>query len=53
MNFKATIIELCPHCNEEVELEDKYETQICPSCGTRIQPCSICEHMICGNCPLE
>lgn len=53
MDFKLTIDELCPHCNETVELEDKFEIQQCPSCGALIEPCSICESMKCGNCPLE
>lgn len=36
------IYEMCPHCNDEVELEEYFDVQICPSCGRPILPCSMC-----------
>jgi len=49
-----TTFEVCPHCNEEVQLESKFEAQVCPSCNTIILPCSICPvNDNCLNCPLS
>jgi len=45
--------ELCPHCDTEVKLQNKFELQTCPNCKSPIMPCSICEDMNCANCPLE
>ena len=45
--------ELCPHCETEVKLKNKFELQTCPNCKSPIMPCSICESMECNNCPLE
>ena len=39
--------EYCPHCEDEVVLDSRFELQICPSCGRRIAPCNLCG----GNCP--
>jgi len=57
---KEKIIESCPFCDNEVELENKFVKQICPSCGYNILPCSICEHTNkqgshteCVTCPLQ
>lgn len=52
------ITEWCPCCENEVQLEDKFEIQTCPSCGEPISPCSICTHedyilrKDCSECPL-
>ena len=36
--------ELCPHCEEEVELEAvKCVLQKCPNCGRMIRACSMCD----------
>lgn len=53
MQLKLTIDELCPHCGQTVELEEKFEIQKCPVCGALIQPCSLCSDMRCDKCPLE
>ena len=46
--------EICPHCNDEVQLKFQFEAQICPSCNTIILPCSICPvNDNCLNCPLS
>jgi predicted RNA-binding Zn-ribbon protein involved in translation (DUF1610 family) len=47
-----TIYEYCPHCCDEVELEERFEPQVCPNCGNVLFPCSMCEECI-TNCPLE
>jgi predicted RNA-binding Zn-ribbon protein involved in translation (DUF1610 family) len=54
------ITEWCPHCEDEVELNDNFCVQICPKCGHPILPCSICEHTNdkgchtkCDTCPLD
>lgn len=48
------IYEICPHCDEEVQLESKFEAQVCPSCLKIILPCSICTHKEnCENCVLK
>ncbi len=40
--FSTTFVECCPHCENEVVLETKFEKQICPICGKKILPCSLC-----------
>lgn len=45
--------ELCPHCEQEVKLKNKFEIQDCPNCKSPILPCSICEKRECDKCPLE
>lgn len=49
------IYEMCPHCECEVELEDRFDVQICPSCGRPILPCSLCYTCLGWNdrCPLR
>lgn len=49
----STTWELCPECENEVELENIFKVQYCPVCGKKILPCSICTDMNCKNCPLE
>lgn len=34
--------EVCPHCEEEVELDAELKVQTCPNCGARIVTCSMC-----------
>ena len=45
-----TCAEMCPYCENEVELELVMEIQICPACGKYIVPCAQCEHMNCSTC---
>lgn len=50
-----TCWEWCPHCEEEVELQSKFEVQVCPSCGRPILPCNLCVDCAGWNskdCPL-
>lgn len=54
-----TIVELCPYCDTEVQLDNKFVPQTCPNCGRVILPCSICKHTNnngthteCDTCPL-
>ena len=49
------VYEVCPHCGNEVELENKFDVQICPSCGRPILPCSLCWDCLGWNigCPLR
>lgn len=51
----SKIYEWCPLCEEEVEIEEKFEVQICPNCGKPILPCGVLESCsnMCGKCPLE
>ena len=55
LDFEKYTVELCPNCNNEVILENKFEKQICPNCQKEIYPCSICptDQDMCGKCPLE
>ena len=57
-----TITELCPHCEEEVQIKNEFTAQSCPNCTNRILPCSICDaindsvpkpKINCNKCPLE
>jgi DNA-directed RNA polymerase subunit RPC12/RpoP len=47
-----TVSEWCPHCENEVELEQRFESQSCPNCRIKILPCAQCLTQDCGNCPL-
>lgn len=49
------ISELCPYCEHEVELENKFESQQCPNCNKIILPCSLCDmdKVNCSKCPIE
>ena len=49
------IWEVCPHCEQEVELKPEMKIQICPECGKWICPCSMCDcdQVQCCNCELE
>jgi predicted RNA-binding Zn-ribbon protein involved in translation (DUF1610 family) len=46
------IHELCPHCDNEVEIKESFSEQRCPRCGNVILPCSMCnsEESECGMC---
>lgn len=49
----AKVIELCPYCEQEVELEPiSYVLQRCPQCGAQIRACSLCDCDIvdCSKC---
>ena len=51
--------EVCPHCGEEVELENELKVQVCPHCGKHIVTCSMCLACsdgvkgCCVGCPLN
>jgi predicted RNA-binding Zn-ribbon protein involved in translation (DUF1610 family) len=51
------VYEYCPHCDDEVILENVFKVQKCPNCGKYIVPCNLCpllgENKCTGNCPLE
>lgn len=49
------IHEWCQKCEEEVELECKFQTQKCPNCGADINPCSLCDMDVvdCSDCELD
>ena len=48
------VYEYCPHCGNEVKLDNEFKVQICPDCGHAIVPCSICPlESCCSNCPLD
>lgn len=53
--FTETLTEMCPHCEEEVELVTELRVQVCPSCGKLIAPCALCEMDLvkCSECPLN
>lgn len=44
--------EWCAECDEEVELETKFEMQVCPNCGKPIAPCNLCGGHCITPCPL-
>lgn len=56
---KNTTFEVCPFCEEEVELNAELMVQTCPHCGKRIVACSMCrasedtEHNYCTHCCLD
>jgi len=37
-----TILEWCPYCNTEVELDNCMQMQKCPNCEKDIAPCNTC-----------
>lgn len=38
------VIEVCPFCMEEVELESiLFDRQKCPNCGNMIRACCLCD----------
>lgn len=45
--------ELCPKCDNEVELDTRFETQICPRCKELIKPCALCVLMNCNDCEFD
>lgn len=53
-----TTYEVCPFCEEEVELNAELMVQTCPHCGRRIVTCSMCracdtEDNYCTHCCLD
>ena len=55
LSYHDDIIELCPHCGDEVVLKSIFANQVCPCCGKLISPCSLCDcnRCDCQNCPLQ
>lgn len=53
MEEENVVYELCPLCEEEVELKNEFKVQICPSCGKHIVPCSLCTNRCKTDCSLE
>lgn len=53
--FTETLTEMCPHCENEVELITELKVQVCPSCGKLIAPCGLCSMDLvnCSKCPLN
>ena len=49
------IFEICPHCDQEIPLEEKKEKQLCHNCEGLIKPCSLCDlnEVDCNNCYLD
>jgi hypothetical protein len=47
-----TVSEWCSNCQNEVELERKFQRQICPICKIEIFPCAQCTEDGCSECPL-
>ena len=45
MENENMIYELCPICEDEVQLKNEFKLQICPTCGKYIVPCSICQSL--------
>ena len=39
-----TVSEICPWCEREVILKNKFETQKCPNCGKEIKLCAMCKN---------
>lgn len=46
-------LELCPHCNEYVELSPKLNIQRCTNCDRYIVVCSMCKEIHCDDCKLD
>lgn len=46
------VIEYCPFCEDEVELDAVLTIQTCPNCGKKIIPCCLCEGCK-SNCALD
>lgn len=42
--------EICPYCDNEVELPPYLGIYKCPKCGELIISCSMCEKYICDKC---
>ena len=51
-DFEDTIVEYCPHCDNEVVLDSRFEVQICPICKNKIAPCNLCTNCV-KDCPLK
>ena len=48
------VYEYCPHCENEVVLNNEFKVQVCPDCGHAIVPCSICPlESCCSTCALD
>ena len=49
-----SVWEMCPHCEEEVELKATMKMQPCPNCGAMIAPCALCcqDYVNCSLCPI-
>lgn len=54
MDLERTCFEVCPHCENEVELLTEFRVQFCPACGHAIVPCNLCfpDHTNCKDCNL-
>lgn len=50
-DYTDHIVEMCPHCENEVVLDTKYCKQRCPICNRLIKPCSMCADCV-SPCPL-
>ena len=52
--YPKTVVEWCPHCDQEVELRSIFKSQKCPSCGRKIKPCALCDtnKCSCSVCPI-
>ena len=50
-DYTDHIVEMCPHCENEVVLDTKYCKQRCPICNRLIKPCSMCADCV-RPCPL-
>lgn len=50
-----TCWEMCPHCENEVELPTKWQVHRCPVCGKAIAPCNLCysDYANCKDCWLS
>jgi len=44
IKFKDKTYEVCPHCENEVELDAELKVQKCPVCGKMIVTCSMCRN---------
>jgi hypothetical protein len=55
LNNNQPIDEMCPCCEQEVQLKPVFSVQVCPCCGELILPCNLCDHDTCdcAHCPLE
>jgi predicted RNA-binding Zn-ribbon protein involved in translation (DUF1610 family) len=51
---KGIIYELCPKCENEVQLKAVFKVQACPDCGVKIIPCALCrDYNHCRGCELR
>lgn len=56
IRINETVYEMCPYCEEEVELKAvPKKMQICPKCGMMIRACSMCDMdtVDCNKCGVE